>query len=412
MPDINATDASASVEVEMVTCRTCDEVIPESDTRYTYGRNYCEPCHDEEFRECDNCGDTTRRDDIIESDDDMLCGQCNRDRENQNDFDDDRIPERQYSLSDLPEFQSEEAGKFISSQRIFSAEIECYYNNSSDIHEVANDLSRAIGISHDGSLDNNGVELQTPKLRGKKGEQAILKICKALTDNGHYVNRTTGLHIHLDGQGLMPPSRTTSYPREIIGLWSFYVIFEDVFLSFLPRSRRRNRYCALVHSDFHVKEIRNCETLEALEKLWYRTANRNEIATRKSDKYDSSRYMGVNLHSLFASNHLEIRYHSGTLNPVKILEWVNVHQRILDLAAGYQNPENYQDILEASKTASYEPTLEGKTEMFFDILSLDESSRTYFKSRQAMFGERHEDKGEEAVSEDLKSPIENAVCAA
>jgi len=104
--------------------------------------------------------------------------------------------------------------------------------------------------------------------------------------------------------------------------------------------------------------------------------------------------MGVNLHSLFANKHLEIRYHSGTLNPVKVLEWVNLHQRIIDLAV-----EHASIAIGYTRDVAQESKLEDKTQMLFDALQLDESSRAYFRNRQEMFADRREDSGEDAVKE-------------
>jgi hypothetical protein len=359
-------------------CSACGDEFELADLETRNSSNYCGSCYSNEFeRECGECGHVVDIDDISERDDDELCQTCAADYDNENQSE--GIPERSYSSKDLHEFQSKDSGSIITSQRLFSAEIECYYPDHEAMRAVANTLPRAVGISHDGSLNDNGVEFQTPKLQGKNGEDFLRSMSKALKDNKFTVNRQTGLHIHLDGQGLLPSSRTSSYAGALIGLWTFYVLFEDVLLSFLPPSRRANRYCTLVKNDFHINEIHKAENLEKLEKLWYRVNNRRTIMLKKADKYDSSRYSGVNLHSLFASNHLEIRYHSGTIDHTKILEWVNLHQTILDAAATGN--------LNAGGNISSLVKIEDKTRAFFHTLRLPQRSVNYFLKRQAEFSD-------------------------
>lgn len=369
-------------QVESVECFACSTVTPLEDTQERSGHQYCDDCYAEEFdRSCCDCGDTIDVDDTYQDGGDDLCCSCNdsrnEDNEESEEYESTGSVEREYSSKDLPEFQSTEVGKYITSPRVFSAEIECYYPDFDALRKVATALPRGIGVSGDGSLGNNGIEFQTPKLKGKAGEDTVLSMLKTLNDNDFTVNRSAGLHIHLDGETMLPQTRTKDNPYKIKALWSFYLVFEDVFLSFLPQSRRRNQYCGLVKNEFHVKEISNCNTLEALEKLWYRTNIRTQIAQRKGNKYDNSRYLGVNLHSLFSNKHLEIRYHSGTLNHVKVLEWANLHQTIMDLSEARG--------LDLSIGAQNLPALEDKTELFFQILRLPARSEQYFKSRQEQF---------------------------
>ena len=63
----------------------------------------------------------------------------------------------------------------------------------------------------------------------------------------------------------------------------------------------------------------------------YGTKNYNSIKQRQKSKYCSRRYSWINLHSLFHRGTLEIRSHSGTLNPTKIKNWLKIHLRVLSL---------------------------------------------------------------------------------
>lgn len=390
-----------TLEVKKV-CATCQKPI-EGDVleraRWTNtGRRlqeYCESCYTEEFkRDCHECSELTDISDLHDYDGNDLCDSCYdehvRDDERDNDDSNDHsFNEREYSTKNLKAFQSKDKGEYITSQRVFSAELECYFPDGSTMRSVSRELNRAIGITEDGSLGGRGVEFQTPKLRGKNGEQQLKDICKVLNDNDFDVNITAGLHIHLDGKGLLPKRRTRGTPVSVLTLLEFYVAFEDVLLSFLPRSRRGNQYCRVMKTDFSPRQLKNVYTLQDLEKVWYQTSKRTTIKERKEDKHDSSRYAGLNLHSLFANNHLEIRYHSGTLDSIKILEWVNLHQTIVDRAV-------YSGLygMNAVQTAC---SLEEKTDLFFKSLNLPDRAVEYFKSRQAKFSDVRKNVDESAL---------------
>jgi len=67
--------------------------------------------------------------------------------------------------------------------------------------------------------------------------------------------------------------------------------------------------------------------LNNLKEMLYETKNyRSEIRHHGNDK----RYCWVNLHSIFYRGTLEIRSHSGTVNPSKIINWIMIHQRALE----------------------------------------------------------------------------------
>jgi hypothetical protein len=79
------------------TCEQCAENITDGSAYQYDGETLCEECYDHQLQERD--GDS---------------------------FDND-FPERDYSSKELPEFMNTEKGTYITSDRIFSAEIECYY---------------------------------------------------------------------------------------------------------------------------------------------------------------------------------------------------------------------------------------------------------------------------------------------
>jgi len=291
--------------------------------------------------------------------------------------DDDDDIEREWSAADLPKFQSIHGGEIITSQRIFSTEIECYYTDKMALARAARDIPREFGVESDGSLDDDGIEFQTPKLKGKNGEDAIKKLCAVLNREGFSVNNSTGLHIHLDGAGLIPATRRDE-PKAMKDALCFYLAMEEVLLSFLPRSRGRNRFCRVLKGEYKADAIVKAKTLAGLESIWYKSRKRRDIDYRKNRKYDDSRYYGINFHSLLKDGHIEVRFHSGTLNATKILEWTNLHQRVLDLAT---DAALCKRVIEIDAGAN----LREKTLQMYYLLGLTDRSRAYFDARQALF---------------------------
>jgi hypothetical protein len=234
-------------------------------------------------------------------------------------------------------------------------------------------------------LNSDGVEFQTPKLAGKQGQESLEAVCAVINDAGMTTDRSTGLHIHLDGRGLIPTNDKRT-PDNLIDLWVFYLSFEEVILSFLPPSRRRNSYCRLLRTDYNAKDVQECKNIDQLERLWY-SDSKAKVQYRKTQKYDSSRYAGVNIHSLLKDGHIEIRYHSGTTNARKILEWTALHQAIVDTACDRRVRD---DALRAQSM----PSLEEKTAYMYDLLQLPERARAYFTERQVLFSSTAKDNSE------------------
>lgn len=306
------------------------------------------------------------------------CASCARDSSDDEEEEDNayiNVHEQDYDTSTV-EYQSEDIGKIITSKRVFSAELECYVHSQHNASAIYYSLPTGVGLSGDGSLDNGGIEIQTPKLKGKKGETLVKAVCALLNTNDCTVNKTTGLHIHLDGEGLLPETLTTSNPIALKQLWQFYVAFDEVLLSFLPQSRRSNRYCQRMSRTAKYEQIAKCKSQRDIEKLWYGMSQVGDINRRKSHQKDESRYHGVNIHILLAEKHLEVRFHSGTINATKILEWTALHQRVCDLASA-GNLVTSASMVDLPLTA--------KTKLMFSIIGLPDRAKKYFMRRQEQF---------------------------
>ncbi len=294
------------------------------------------------------------------------------------------VPYRDYNVND-PKYLGETKGTIVKSLRIFSAEMEANYSDMKSCNKACYRMPAEIGIAKDGSLGNQGVEFQTPLLQGKKGEECLKQTSTALIENNFSVDKLCGLHVHLDLRDWYASTDQSQFITNLKNLFAFYIAVEDIVLSFLPLSRRGNRYCQYLKDTYSINDVRACNNLDEIEKLWYKTRSKSFIDSAKSDKYHSSRYSGINFHSVLANKHLEIRYHSGTINARKILEWVNLHAIIVDSIASM--PITWS-IIEGIKS---EIDLKTKTDLFFKILKLTPKSEKYFRDRQTRFSDRVSD---------------------
>lgn len=299
-------------------------------------------------------------------------------------------------------------GDIVRSKRMYSCEVEALSPLSEWGYALCRTLPKEMGVATDGSVEAHGeriygFEVQTPRLSGKKGEELMARMSASLKAIGATINETCGMHIHLDGKDIILPDRK-EYPAALIQLFKAYIVFEDVVTSFLPYSRRRNDYCRPLAETFQLGEVENLRSIADVEKLWYQERTYHEIRAAKNHHYHSSRYFGTNLNSLLSHGHLEIRFHSGTMNPKKILEWANLHALIMD--ACVKRVFTVEFLQEARSTSM----LSEKTHMLFEAIGLAESSRQYLRSRQKKFGDKKND-DEEVKFSKKKMPHINLTTA-
>lgn len=147
-----------------------------------------------------------------------------------------------------------------------------------------------VEVKFDGSLeceDGEGFGIEVTLVFNNKasGFESLNKLCNALNEAGCYINKTCGLHVHLDvrnldkeGVRLLGRKLTRCLP---------------VLKHIMPESRHNNRYCRLGMS-----------------------------------RFGGDRYFAVNLTSYKKFKTIEIRLHSGTVDFEKIKNWIEVLQAI------------------------------------------------------------------------------------
>lgn len=138
-------------------------------------------------------------------------------------------------------------------------------------------------------------ELVSPILQGSEGLEQLLKVCEALNSvDGVTVNRSCGLHIHLDAHDLKP--------LHVKSLMSRYAKYEDQIDSLLPRSRRNTQWARKINTT-EQERVKGSTTLQQLAR--------------------HNRYFKVNLTNLTSRGAIEFRQHSGTTEFKKIANWLS-----------------------------------------------------------------------------------------
>lgn len=185
-----------------------------------------------------------------------------------------------------------------------------------DIIKVNNNIGYK--VTSDGSLQN-GLEIVTNPANNAELARVLRDTTKVLQKNNACIRSTCGLHVHINaGQWSQ---------LEIKKIARFYMLFEKDIFAMLPRSRRANRYCKALTIAENIKEFYSRKHLD--NAVYPKITDKGYC---KKDRYNQARYFALNLHSYFYRGTLEFRHHSGTLNYIKIKNWINIIHTICDKA--------------------------------------------------------------------------------
>jgi hypothetical protein len=159
----------------------------------------------------------------------------------------------------------------------------------------------------DGSLTGNeSFELVSPILEGEAGLQELQKVCWVLDFCDARVNDSCGLHVHMDAADFT------------IETWQNLVItyrrLESTIDSFMPNSRRHNMYCQSL-KDFSEQRIRRTQNLMQLREVFH-----------------GDRYHKLNLEAYACHRTVEFRQHSGTIDFIKMENWIRFVANMITFA--------------------------------------------------------------------------------
>lgn len=201
--------------------------------------------------------------------------------------------------------------------RTFGIEIEAtrlQYSQAVDAIEDAGYDARSEGYHHDvtpywkvvedGSIDGRSpFEAVSPVLRGEDGILEARTVARALNRAGAQVNRSCGLHVHVDVSDFTPTELATIVLR--------YSRFLNDIDTWMPRSRRNgnNEWCRSISEWANILDERN-------------RLDDYDIHLQDLTHNQPGRYSLLNLMPLSRQGTIEFRQHGGTLNPSKIENWV------------------------------------------------------------------------------------------
>jgi len=187
--------------------------------------------------------------------------------------------------------------------------------------ETATDsLGRTWKVVPDGSLaggyDRSG-EIVSPILTYADLDtlQAIVRAVRAA---GARVDSSCGIHVHIDS--------STFTAKSVVNLVKTVHKQERLIEHALRIAPSRlERYCRPIDADFMARlESTTVRTMADVSNAWYGYSNSSP------NRYDSSRYHGLNLNSHFFRGTVEFRYFSGSLHAGEVKAYV---QFALALAA-------------------------------------------------------------------------------
>ena len=322
-------------------CDDCSNVTDNNNINSVEGgdRHVCNRCY-ENYRECGECGYLGNSEgmDFCDNCESYYCGGCNcgcngeqrRGGVNLRQ----QFSERNVSTTPLVGVVSDK----IHYPRLVGLEIEA---EDGECSKLATQLPPNFGVSHDGSIQR-GLEIQTPPASWEELARCVEIPVKLLKKNEFKISSRCGLHIHLDA------SDFKRAPVKIAKILKTYYAIENLIYQMVPLSRRQGRFCLPLQGSFDYTDF-TVKKMGELESNWYQKANapywknkssirewqgygKDSVRKMKREKYCESRYLGVNLHSIFFRGTLELRHHSGTLNKTKIFHWINFNLSIVDYA--------------------------------------------------------------------------------
>jgi len=182
-----------------------------------------------------------------------------------------------------------------------------------DPWEVIDDRGRKWNVVADGSLTNVDAkyraEIVSPILEYDDIPQ-LQDVIRSVRNAGARATSSCGIHVHIDAAPFDA--------RALVNLAKIVNKQEDLIVKALNvNTERLARYAKKVKPEFIEKiEKRKPKTKDELNKLWY--GYQNLAPTH----YDSSRYHGMNFHSLFYRSSLEFRYFNGSLHSGRIKSYV------------------------------------------------------------------------------------------
>jgi len=185
-------------------------------------------------------------------------------------------------------------------------------------------------------VHRGGVELISPILRDFEGLLELYRFFQLLGEmGGVQIDESCGFHVH---HGVDVEHYECTRLKELIRI---VYSMEDYIYLLIAGGRIEKDTCRPMDLDINeLHKLGDCEDICKnnnckLKELWYSNNNRYDPDRRKSDRYDLTRYHGLNLHSYWYRSTIEFRYHTAILHQIdEAMQWIIFTQFLVELSAG------------------------------------------------------------------------------
>ncbi|MDD3585711.1 MAG: amidoligase family protein [Thermoguttaceae bacterium] len=167
------------------------------------------------------------------------------------------------------------------------------YHDGRQVPYLPEGWTAASDSSIRGNANETGCEIVSPILRGEDGLRQIYTVLAALKEKGHRVNTSTGVHVHI-GYGNQPEEQV----RRLVAVVAY--LETAIYATTGTKNRERGGWC---------KGIRRHENV------------RKAVQNMNGDRYHLLNITNLRRRRIPT---IEFRAFSGSLNPVKILGWVQM----------------------------------------------------------------------------------------
>lgn len=173
------------------------------------------------------------------------------------------------------------------------------------------------------ALDNTqwigGNEIVSPPLRGFEGLADLRMVLECLEEMGCDVNKTTGLHVHHDFNDATAGTFKS--------LYKLYCMNEALIDQMMPESRRgnNNEFCRTISRVYG-----SYNSAEAVDHRFYSITSFRKYAEHRVGS--GARYCKLNFLSYWRHGTIEFRHHSGSIDAVKIINWIIFTQAMVEKA--------------------------------------------------------------------------------
>jgi len=373
---------TSPTEIVFVDCSSCaDSTLPEDVRVDDNGDNFCEDCYYEVYEQCGTCGDEMSSEDSHNIGDDVLCEGCfydyntycndcgdatsldytnddgvcdDCDEDNRREYHDWNVydtntieyghsflsPDRDcYNLKDgqmvsphgIPSHDRLDSFSLIPSRRYQGVEIEVNDKGNYDrdsMRDIVNadiqdtrggNVRPSVDVVYDGSVTGGeheyGFEYVLHPRRGDLLVHDLKVVSKSVSQHGGYISSKCGYHLHIDTRDY------DWYHFAVLTLMTKMI--EPHIYSWIAPSRQSSRWCKPISQS--LASFSDIYDRDSFMEFYY------DECRYSHDKYNDKRYHGLNLHSHFQANQgTELRYHSGTLNPDKMVHWSIFWGNVID----------------------------------------------------------------------------------